>query len=130
MFIICCIEIALIIRRHRSSSLGIREGGYYKSGEKVIKIQNCGKHVSAFDLETGKRFMENFNDLIVVKKLSRRLDAIPAVLVADEESTIQVMDPETYESVTIKRPEFLSVELGNEVNIVKTAKGIYVVPGV
>ncbi|KAB2948105.1 MAG: hypothetical protein MPEBLZ_02707 [Candidatus Methanoperedens nitroreducens] len=86
--------------------------------------------MSAFDLETGKRFMENFNDLIVVKKLSRRLDAIPAVLVADEESTIQVMDPETYESVTIKRPEFLSVELGNEVNIVKTAKGIYVVPGV
>jgi len=40
------------------------------------------------------------------------------------------MDPETYESVTIKRPEFLSAELEMKSYIVKTAKGIYVVPGV
>ena len=106
------------------------KGDIISVGDKVIEVQNCGKHVSGLDLETGKRFMENFNDLIDVKKLSRRLDAVPAVLVADEGSTIQVMDPETYESVTIKRPEFLSAEPGNEVNIVKTAKGIFVVPGV
>jgi nonsense-mediated mRNA decay protein 3 len=95
---------------------------------KVIEVQNCGKHVSGIDLETGKRFMENFNDLMDVRKLSRRQDAVTAILVADEGKTIQVMDPDSYESVTIKRPEFLSVEPGNEVNIVKTAKGIFVVP--
>jgi len=72
--------------------------------------------------------MENFNDLIDVKKLGRKQDAVPAVLVADEEKTIQVLDPETYETITIKRPEFLSTEQGNEVKIVKTAKGIFVVP--
>ncbi|MFZ3166808.1 MAG: hypothetical protein WA130_04270 [Candidatus Methanoperedens sp.] len=38
------------------------------------------KHVSDLDLETGKRFMENFNDLIDVKKLSRKLDAVPVSL--------------------------------------------------
>jgi len=99
-------------------------------GDKVIEVQNCGKHVSGIDLETGKRFMENFNDLMDVKKLGRRKDAVPAVLVADEGRTIQVMDPETYDSVTIKKPDFLSAEPGNEINIIKTAKGIFVVPGV
>lgn len=94
----------------------------------VIEVQGCGKHVSGIDLETGKRFMENFNDLMDVKKLSRRDDAMSAVLVADEGRTIQVLDPHTYETVTVKRPEFLSVEPGNEINIVKTEKGIFVLP--
>lgn len=96
--------------------------------DRVIEVQSCGKHVSGTDLDTGRRFIENFNDLLQVKKLSRRLDAVSAVLVADEGKTIQVMDPETFETVTLKRPEFLSAEPGNEIKIVKTAKGIYVVP--
>lgn len=95
---------------------------------KVIEVQSCGKHLSGIDLETGKRFIENFNDLMEVKKLSRREDSVHAVLVADEGKTIQVMDPETYETVTVKRPEFLCAEPGNEIKIIKTAKGIYVLP--
>lgn len=104
------------------------KGDIISVGDKVIEVQNCGKHVSGIDLETGKRFMENFNDLIDVKKLGRKQDAVPAVLVADEERSIQVLDPETYETITIKRPEFLSVKQGNEIKIVKTEKGIFMVP--
>ncbi len=96
--------------------------------DRVIEVQSCGKHVSGIDLETGRRFIENFNDLLEVKKLSKRKDAVSAVLIADEGKTIQVMDPDTYETITIKRPEFLSTEPGNEMRIVKTAKGIYVLP--
>ncbi len=104
------------------------KGDIISVGDKVIEVKNCAKHVSGIDIETGKRFMENFSDLIDVKKLSRRLNAVPAVLVADEGRTIQVMDPDTYESVTIKRPEFLNAEAGSEVMIVKTEKGIFMVP--
>ncbi len=96
--------------------------------DRVIEVLSCGKHVSGIDLETGRRFIENFNDLMEVRKLSRRDDAVSAVLIADEGKTIQVMDPETYETVTIKRPEFLSVEAGEEIKVVKTARGIFVVP--
>ncbi len=103
-------------------------GDIISADGKVIEVQTCGKHVSGIDLETGKRFIENFNDLMKVKKLCRSMDAVPAVLVADEGKTIQVMDPDTYESVTIKRPEFLGAEPGNEIKIVKTSKGIFVVP--
>lgn len=94
----------------------------------AIEVQSSGKHVSGLDLETGKRFIENFNDLMDIKKLGRREDAISAVLVAEEGKTIQVMDPETFETVTIKRPEFLSVKPGNEIKIIKTGKGIFVLP--
>ncbi|MCZ7398745.1 MAG: NMD3-related protein [Candidatus Methanoperedens sp.] len=103
-------------------------GDIISADDRVIEVQTCGKHVSGIDLETGKRFIENFNDLIQVKKLCRSQDAVSAVLVADEGKTIQVMDPDTYESITIRRPEFLSAEPGNEIKIVKTAKGIFVVP--
>ncbi len=95
---------------------------------KVIEVQSCGKHVSGIDIETGRRFIENFNSLIEVKKLCRKDDAVPAVLIADEGKTIQVLHPDTYESVTIKRPEFLNAEAGGEVKIIKTAKGIYLLP--
>ncbi len=94
----------------------------------IIEVQGCGKHVSGIDLETGKRFLENFNDLMDVKKLGRKDDAVPAVLVAAEGKTIQVLDPHTYETITVKRPEFLGVEPGNEIKIVKTEKGIFVLP--
>jgi len=94
----------------------------------VIEVQSCGKHVSGIDLETGRRFIENYNDLMRVKKFGTRQDAASAVLVADEGKTIQVLDPGTYETVTVKRPEFLSVEPGNEIKIIKTVKGIYVLP--
>ncbi len=103
-------------------------GDIVSADGKVIEVQSCGKHVSGIDLETGRRFIENFNSLLQVKKLGRRQDAFSAVLVSDEGKTIQVMDPETYETVTIKRPEFLGVEPGNEIRVVKTTKGIYVLP--
>ncbi len=96
--------------------------------DKVVEVQSCGKHVSGIDLETGRRFIENFNDLMQVRKLCRRQDAVSSVLISDEGKTIQVMHPDTYETVTIKRPEFLSAEPGNEIKIVKTTKGIFVVP--
>lgn len=96
--------------------------------DKVIEVQSCGKHVTGIDLETGKRFIENFNNLMQVKKLGKSSDAVSAVLIADEGRTIQIMDPDTYESVTIKRPGFLNVEPGNEIQIIKTTKGLYVLP--
>jgi len=96
--------------------------------DRVIEVQSSGKHVSGIDLETGRRFLENFNYILEIKKLGSRQDAVPAVLVAYEDMSILVLDPETYETVAIKRPEFLSAEPGDEIKVVKTAKGIYVLP--
>ncbi|KCZ73369.1 NMD protein affecting ribosome stability and mRNA decay [Candidatus Methanoperedens nitroreducens] len=94
----------------------------------VIEVHSSGKYVSGIDLDTGKRFIEKYDSLANVKKLGRMQDAVSAVLVADEKRIIQVLDPDTYETVTVKRPEFLSAKPGDEIKIIKTAKGIYVLP--
>ncbi|MCZ7357862.1 MAG: NMD3-related protein [Candidatus Methanoperedens sp.] len=104
------------------------KGDIIDADDKVIEVQSCGKHLSGVDIVTGRRFIESFESLMDVRKLGRREDAVPAVLVVDERSTIQVLDPETYETVTIKRPEFLSAEQGDEVKIIKTSKGLFVLP--
>lgn len=97
-------------------------------GDKVVEVQNCGKYISGIEIDTGKKFIENFNDMIEVKKLARRKDAVPAVLISDEGKTIQVLDPETYESVTLKKPGFLTADPGSEILIIRTVKGIFTVP--
>jgi len=48
------------------------------------------KALSGIDLETGKRFLENFNNLMDVKKLGRREDAV-SLCWYDEGRTIQVL---------------------------------------
>ncbi len=104
-------------------------GDIISADGKMIEVRGCGKRVSGIDLESGKRFIENYDGLLEIRKLCSRKEAVSALLVSDEGKTIQVMDPDTYETVTIKRPEFLSTEPGSEIKIVKTAKGIYVLPG-
>lgn len=96
--------------------------------DRVIEVQGCGKHVSGIDIETGKRFLENFNDILEIRKIGKKEDAVTAVLVSDEGNTIQVLDPETYDSIVLKRPEFLSAEPGSEIKVIKTSKGLFVVP--
>lgn len=103
-------------------------GDIISVGDKVIAVQNCGKHISGIDIETGKKFIENYNDLMDVKKLGRKNDAVPAVLVSDEGRTIQILDPETYESITIKKPGFLNADPGSEIMIIRTERGIFAVP--
>ena len=103
-------------------------GDIVSVNDRVIEVQNFGKHVRGIDLETGKKIMEPTDRIKNITKLGSASDAVSAVLVADEGSTIQVLDPETYESVTIRKPEFLNVEAGNEINIIKTEKGIFVLP--
>ncbi|MCX9014352.1 MAG: NMD3-related protein [Candidatus Methanoperedens sp.] len=97
-------------------------------GDSVIEVQNYGKHLRGTDLETGKKFMEASDRIGKIAKLGSLNDAVSSVLVMYEGNTIQVLDPETYESVTIRKPEFLDVEAGNEIRIIKTKKGIFVLP--
>ncbi len=94
---------------------------------KIIEVQSCGKHLSGIDLETGRRFIEKFKDLTEIKKMGKKQDAVKAVIVADEKKTVLILDPDTYETVTLKRPEFLMQEPGDEICIIKTQKGIFAV---
>jgi len=103
-------------------------GDIVSVNDRVIVVQKYGKHVRGIDLETGKKIVEPTDRVGKIIKLGSVDDAVSTVLVTYEGKTIQVLDPETYESVTIRKPEFLNVEAGDEINIIKTGKGIFVLP--
>ncbi len=56
-------------------------------------------------------------------------DAVMAVLVAVEDDAIMVLDPETYETVTIKKPVSFIAQSGSEIPVIKTEYGLFALSG-
>lgn len=102
-------------------------GDIISIGDKVIEVISLKKYIKGIDLHTGKRFVERYAHLHA-KKLGRKKDAVYTVLVSDEGNTIQVLDPYTYETVTVKKPGFIKAKAGEQIKVIKTEKGLYVLP--
>ncbi|MCL2142047.1 MAG: NMD3-related protein [Methanimicrococcus sp.] len=103
----------------------------YKKGDvvyfdaKVIEIKNCGKRITGIDLSNSSNFFIEADHFKNTKLLGNTKDAPLAVLVAVEEHGIQILDPITYETVTIKKPMAFNALPGSEIRIFKTEYGIF-----
>jgi nonsense-mediated mRNA decay protein 3 len=81
-------------------------------------------------LATGDRYEADFEAGIDpdARKIGERDDAEPTTLVAvADDHAVQVLDPETYESVTVPRPEYLDPD-AEEVPVLKHRNGLHVLP--
>ncbi len=78
-------------------------------------------------LKTGRR--ESYSDAAVedASKLASASDAVDTTVVSQGDGEIQVLDPETYETVTLTRPDYVSPD-SDEVPAVSTSHGVYLVP--
>ena len=92
---------------------------------KVLEIHKFDKNVTGIELEEGARIVSKFKH---VEKIANRKDAQKAVLTMIEGDTVQVLDPDTYATVLLKKPMFLNAEPGSEVDIIKTPHGMYLLP--
>ena len=92
---------------------------------KVLEIHKYDKNVTGIELENGTRVVSKFKH---VEKIADRKDARKAVMTMIEGDTVQLLDPDTYIAVTIKKPMFLNAEPGSEVDIIKTLYGMYLLP--
>ncbi|MDY0266362.1 MAG: NMD3-related protein [Methanimicrococcus sp.] len=93
--------------------------------DKVIEIKNCGKRVTGLNLMNSSNFFidgEHFKD---AKLLGNIEEAKETVLVAIEEHGIQVLDPETFETVTIQKPMGFNALPGSEIKVLKTKYGLF-----
>ncbi len=83
--------------------------------------------LKGIDLRTGDR--KSFSDASP-KRLGRAADAEPTtvVSVSEDDDEMQVLDPESYETVTIQRPPFVVVSQGEQAEVVSTEKGVFPVP--
>lgn len=93
--------------------------------DKVIEIKNCGKRVTGINLMNSASFFIDGEHFKNTKLLGNTESAQDAVLVAAEENGIQILDPETFETVTIKKPMLFNALPGSEIKVFKTEYGIF-----
>ncbi|MCL2550426.1 MAG: NMD3-related protein [Methanimicrococcus sp.] len=93
--------------------------------DKVIEIKNCGKRVTGINLMNSSNFFIDGEHFKNVRLLGNTADSKDAVLVAVEENGIQILDPETFETVTIKKPMLFNALPGSEIKVFKTEYGIF-----
>lgn len=102
-----------------------RPGDVIRFRGRIIQIRSSGKKVHGISLEDGSRFIATPEELKGAEKISNIGDAVLTVLVSIEENAILVLDPETYETVAIKKPMFFNAEAGSEIPVLKTEYGIF-----
>ncbi|MFQ6056114.1 MAG: 60S ribosomal export protein NMD3 [Methanosarcinales archaeon] len=94
---------------------------------KVIEVKKLSKpQIKGIDLNTWKQYILTSKQKI--QKLCNRKDAVKTVLICVEKDIIQILDPDTYKPVILKKPILLNIKSGSDINIVKTSKGIFVLP--
>jgi nonsense-mediated mRNA decay protein 3 len=106
-----------------------RPGDVIRFRGRIIQIKSSGKKVNGISLEDGSRFISTPEELKGAEKIANIGDAVLTVLVSIEENAILVLDPETYETVAIKKPLSFNVEAGSEIPVLKTAYGIFALAG-
>lgn len=102
-----------------------RPGDVIRFRGRIIQIRSSGKKVNGISLEDGSRFISTPEELKGAEKVANLGDAVFTVLVSIEENAILVLDPETYETVAIKKPMSFSAEAGSEIPVLKTEYGIF-----
>lgn len=96
---------------------------------RIIEIKTSAKRINGIDLSTGSRFTEFADSMEGSTRIAKRSDAFMAVLVAVEDEDLMVLDPVTYETVTIKKPMSFKAEPGSEIPVLKTEYGLFALSG-
>ncbi|WP_122089962.1 60S ribosomal export protein NMD3 [Halalkalicoccus subterraneus] len=101
-----------------------------EDGNGPVVVRSARGTVKGRRLATGGRYESSFEegDSPDARRLGRVEDAQQTTLVAvEDERAVQVLDPETYESKTIPRPNFLDAESGT-IPVLKSRAGLHAVP--
>ena len=94
---------------------------------KPVLVEKISRRISGIDLLTG--YSTSVADEEEPGKIAHRSDAVKTVLVSDEGDSVQVLDPDTYQAVTIKKPAFLKKSPGEDVWALHIKEGLYLLPG-
>ncbi len=99
------------------------------SRQHMFEICSTRSTTNAVDLETGHRTALNAEELRTAELVGTRSDAKRTVLVAIDADEVHLLDPETYVTLTIKKPPYIRKEdEGKEIKVVKTQEGVFILP--
>jgi nonsense-mediated mRNA decay protein 3 len=101
-----------------------------EDGEGPVLVTSNRGNLKGVRLASGDRYEAAFEagNSPEARRLGTREDAATTTVVAvEDDHAVQVIDPETYESRTIPRPDFLDPG-ADEVRVLKSRSGLHVVP--
>jgi 60S ribosomal export protein NMD3 len=99
------------------------------SRQHIYEICSTTNTTNAFDLETGYRTALNAEELRTAELIGTRNDGKRTLLVAIDADEVHLLDPETYATLTIKKPQYISKEdEGREIKVVKTQERVFILP--
>ncbi|QLD89726.1 hypothetical protein HWV07_12085 [Natronomonas salina] len=99
-------------------------------GDGPVLVTSAHGNLKGRRLETGARYEASFEEGIDpdARKIGTREDAEPTTVVAvEDDRAVQVLDPETFESKTVPRPDYMDPD-ADEVPVLKHRDGLHVLP--
>jgi nonsense-mediated mRNA decay protein 3 len=99
-------------------------------GEGPVLVRNAHDRLTGIRLHTGEPYETSFgdDDAPDARRLGRRDDARQTTVVAVEDAhAVQVLDPETYEAVTVARPPYFD-PAADTVPVIRAAGSIHILP--
>ncbi|QSG12079.1 NMD protein affecting ribosome stability and mRNA decay [Halapricum desulfuricans] len=99
-------------------------------GDGPVLVTSVRGNLKGTRLASGDRYEAAFEDEDApdARRLGEREDGTETTLVAiEDEHAVQVLDPETYETKSVPRPEFLDSD-ADEVPVLKSRAGLHLLP--
>lgn len=99
-------------------------------GDGPVLVRSARGNLKGVRLATGARYEADFEDGIApdARTIGTREDAVETTLVAvEDDHAVQVLDPETFESRTISRPDYVD-PAAESVEVLKSRSGLHVLP--
>jgi nonsense-mediated mRNA decay protein 3 len=93
----------------------------------LVLVEKVGRRISGTDLGNG--FSTSIETEEEPEKVASAGEATSTVLVSEDANSVQILDPVSYAPITIKRPAFLSKKPGEDVRVIKTREGVFLLPG-
>ncbi|KPN30483.1 NMD3 family protein [Halolamina pelagica] len=102
-----------------------------EDGDGPVLVTSVRGNLKGTRLASGERYEARFDeeDAPDALRLGEREEAVETTVVAvEDEHAVQVLDPETFETVSIPRPDFFDTN-ADEVLVLKSRAGLHMVPG-
>jgi nonsense-mediated mRNA decay protein 3 len=106
---------------------GIVQGDIVRMHNSLVIVEKVGRRISGMDLATG--FSTSIEAEEEPPKVTSASEGMSTVLVSEDGNSIQILDPETYVPLTLRKPAFLNKKPGEDVRVIKTREGVFLLPG-
>lgn len=100
-------------------------GDVVEIDDDVALVENNRRGLRATSLETGES--RSYPEDVEATKLGEARDAAETTVVSHRDDEIQVLDPETYDTVTLERPSFVPPS-AEQTPAISTESGLYLLP--